>query len=323
MAFGSGSAKTQHPSANALFKGHQGKGALAILFAAVVWGAQIPLSKWAFGFMDSFTVTAIRYAVPTFCLLVSLVLREGWQSVHLRAPNSAPWRTILIGLSGMCASPTLVFTGLMFTRPEVASIIIASQPTLAALALWALRGKRPSGFTLACVAIAFVGVVMVVTRLDPTALPQGLELLGDLMILGGALAWVTYTIACERLSHWSSLRVTTMTMLPGAAGNAVIVSLAMWLGLTRWPQVSAWPTLLPALAFLSFIGVLAAMIAWSVGAKRIGTLNAVLFLNLIPVVAFTVGFLNGKRFTLIELLGAGLVITALIANNVVQRRLVK
>jgi drug/metabolite transporter (DMT)-like permease len=306
-----------------LFKGHQGKGALAILFAAVVWGAQIPLSKWAFEFMDSFTVTAIRYVAPTLCLLAALVFREGWQNVNLRAPNSAPWRTCLIGLSGMCASPTLVFTGLMFTRPEVASIIIASQPTLAALALWALRGKRPSGFTLACVCVAFLGVVMVVTRLDPTALPHGRELLGDLMILGGALAWVSYTIACERFSHWSSLRVTTMTMLPGTTGNVIIACLAMFLGFARWPQASDWPALLPALAFLSFVGVLAAMVAWSVGAKRIGTLNAMLFLNLIPVVAFTVGFLNGKRFTPVELLGAGLVIAALIANNVNQRRLVK
>jgi drug/metabolite transporter (DMT)-like permease len=46
----------------------------------------------------------------------------------------------------------------------------------------------------------------------------------------------------------------------------------------------------------------------------------VLFLNLIPVVAFTVGFLSGKRFSPVELAGAGLVITALIANNVYQRR---
>ncbi len=270
--------------------------------------------------MDSFSVTAVRYMVPTLCLLAALVIREGWRSVNFRAPNSAPGRTILIGLAGMCASPTLVFTGLMFTRPEVASIIIATQPTLAALALWALKGKRPSGFTLACVAVAFTGVIMVVTRLDPTALPHGRELAGDLMVLCGALAWVSFTISCERFSHWSSLRVTTMTMLPGAIGNAIMVSLAMWLGIARWPQTSDLIMLAPTLAFLSFAGVLAAMMAWSFGQKRIGILNSVLFLNLIPVVAFTVGFISGKRFSPVELMGAGLVITALIANNVYQRR---
>jgi drug/metabolite transporter (DMT)-like permease len=320
MASVYGSSRTPLLSASALFKEQQGRGTLAILFAALVWGGQLPLSKWAFAYMDSFSVTAVRYLVPTLCLLAALVLREGWKSVSFRAPNSAPGRTFLIGLSGMCASPTLVFTGLMFTRPEVAAIIIATQPTLAALALWALRGKRPSGFTLVCVAVAFTGVVMVVTRLDPTALPHGRELAGDVMVLCGALAWVVYTISCERFSHWSSLRVTAMTMLPGAIGNAVMMGLAIWLGIARWPQTSDLITIAPSLAFLSFVGVLAAMMAWSFGQKRIGTLNSVLFVNLIPVVAFTVGFLSGKRFSPVELLGASLVICALIANNVYQRR---
>ena len=295
-------------------------GVLAVLFAALVWGGQIPIAKWLFGYLDAFAVTAFRYGLPVICLASLLVFKEGWQSLDFRARNSAPWRTWLIGLTGMCASPCLVFGGLMFTRPEVASIIIASQPTLAALMLWILRGVRPAGFTLICVATAFFGVVMVVTRLDPSAMPQGRELGGYLMILSGALAWVIYTIACERFAGWSSLRTTTLTMIPGAVGNALVVAASVWFGFAHWPAASEWPIILPALLFLSFAGVLAAMILWTTGTRRIGALNAMLFLNLVPVVAFTVGFLGGSRFQPIELIGAGLVIGALIANNLYQRK---
>ena len=40
---------------------------------------------------------------------------------------------------------------------------------------------RPSRFTLACIAVAFAGVVAVVTRLDASRAPGGRELAGDLL----------------------------------------------------------------------------------------------------------------------------------------------
>jgi drug/metabolite transporter (DMT)-like permease len=76
----------------------------------------------------------------------------------------------------------------------------------------------------------------------------------------------------------------------------------------------------PELAFLALGGVLVSMICWNAGTRRIGVLNAMLMLNLVPVVVFAIRFAQGQRFEAIELVGAGLVIGALAANNLYLRR---
>ena len=61
------------------------------------------------------------------------------------------------------------------------------------------------------------------------------------------------------------------------------------------------------------------MICWNAGNKRVGALNAMLMLNLVPVVVFAIGFAQGQRFLPVELAGAALVIGALAANNLYLR----
>jgi drug/metabolite transporter (DMT)-like permease len=297
----------------------QSKGTLLALFAAVVWGSQVPISKWLFGYADTFSVTAFRYAIAVVFLLIILRLREGPQALSLRGPGVSARTTIALGLLGMCGSPSLVFGGLMLTRPEVAAVIIGAQPSLTALALWIVKGKRPDRFALCCVALAFLGVIMVVTRLDTNLLPHGAALVGDIFVLLGALCWVAYTIACERFVGWSSLRISTMAMVPGTVGNIALAALAWFIGFAQWPAAQDWKIVIGPLLFLAIFCVLLGMLAWAGAVARIGALNAMLFLSLIPVITFAVGYWRGSRFTTVELIGTGLVIVALCANNIHQR----
>jgi drug/metabolite transporter (DMT)-like permease len=61
------------------------------------------------------------------------------------------------------------------------------------------------------------------------------------------------------------------------------------------------------------------MLAWNFGNQRIGPLNATLFINFMPVMTFGFRSLQGYQFSKVELLGAGLVVAALVANNVYLR----
>jgi drug/metabolite transporter (DMT)-like permease len=74
------------------------------------------------------------------------------------------------------------------------------------------------------------------------------------------------------------------------------------------------------LGFLALCGVLLSMICWNAGTRRIGVLNAMLMLNLVPVIVFAIGYAQGRRFEPVELAGAGLVIGSLAANNLYLRR---
>jgi drug/metabolite transporter (DMT)-like permease len=296
---------------------HFASGVAFALVAVLIWGAQLPVAKSAFAAVDAFHVTVIRYGVATLLLIAFVVWRDG--AGALRYYGRA-WPASVLGVVGMTGSPLLVFAGLGLTRPEHAAIIVSLQPSMTAIADWWLRGRRPARFTLGCIAVAFAGVVLVVTKGEPgVALGRG-ELPGDALVLAGAACWVVYTMGTESFRGWSSLKFTLLTLIPGSIGLVVTTALLVRLGPARVPGWAALGSVGPELAFLALGGVLVSMICWNAGTRRIGVLNAMLMLNLVPVVVFAIRFAQGQRFEAIELVGAGLVIGALAANNLYLRR---
>lgn len=293
------------------------QGVALALVAVLVWGAQFPVAKSAFAAVDPYHVSALRYGLATLALVPIVAWREGVSALRYYGrlqPAS------LLGVIGMTASPLLVFAGLSLTRAEHAAIIISLQPSMTAVANWLVRGRRPANFTLGCMVVALAGVVLVVTKGDPAPSVSPRELAGDGLVLLGAMCWVVYTLGAERFRGWSALKFTILTLIPGSVGLAIAAALAVPLGLAHVPTWREVTSVGAELAFLALAGVLLAMICWNAGTRRIGALNSMLLLNLVPIVTFAIRFLQGQRFLPIELGGAVLVVGALAANNLRLRR---
>lgn len=295
-------------------------GLLLALFTVVVWGAQLPIGKAAMADIDGYTVSLVRYGVAGLGFLLVLVWREGLRSLALEG------RGLLVGAAGglgMAGSALLVFVGLALTTPEVTVIIIALQPAMAVVAEWLLRGRRPQPFTLACVILAFLGVVVVITRgefnLGELAGASPRELLGDLLVLLGAMAWVGYTMSTDRFGGWSSLRVASLTSLAAMIFTVLVWLVALGFGAAAVPETEVLARHGWRLAYLSLLGVFLAMFLWNVGSRRIGPMNATLLLNLMPVVTFVIRALEGVQFRPAEITGAAMVVGALVANNLYLR----
>ena len=293
------------------------QGVAAILVAVLIWGAQFPIAKDTFATVDVFHVTAIRYGVGTLLLVPLLLWREGHSAFFLYGRF---WPVMLLGFVGMCGSPMLVFLGISLSRPENAVIIVALQPSMTALADWVVRGRRPSNFTLFCVAVAFAGVVAVVTRGNPARVLEEGELIGDLVVILGAVCWIVYTMAAESFRGWSALRYTTLTIIPGTLGSIAITAALVAAGKASVPSAAALASVGWEMTYLTLGGIVISMVCWNAGTQRIGALNSMLLVNLMPVVTFGVRFAQGARFHAVELAGAALVIGALIANNFYLRR---
>ena len=292
-------------------------GSLVLLATALMWGVQFPVAKSAFDSVNAFHAAVYRFGIASLILIVVLSALEGRSAFTVNADTRKVW---LAGLLGMCGAPTLIFGGLMFTRPEIAAIIVATQPILAVLVQRFAGGELPGWRTVSCVLLAFAGVITVVTEWKADLLQSPLEMVGNVMVLAGALCWVLYTIACGRLAHWSNLRLTTWSMVSGLAGNILVMVVLVGLGLLAHPSTDDWFQARYELTFLTYIGVLLGMFAWTLGSRRIGALNAMLFTNLIPVATFFVRYVQGYRFSVLELSGALMVICALILQNLVLRR---
>lgn len=292
------------------------RGFLLALACAVIWGSQFPIAKAAYAVVDVFHVNAIRYGGAIALLLPMLVWREGLAALRYEGHGRS---IATAGLFGLCGSPMLVYGGLTLTRPEIVAIIVATQPAMTALALWALRGQRPARFTLASIGVAFFGVVTVVTGWQMHFLANTSEALGSVLVILGACAWVYYTIQIDTFPRWSALRLSTLLTLPGALGLLTVLLIALLTGVSHWPDAAGWHSTLPALAYLSLVSVFIAMLMWTRAVRDIGSLNGMLMLNLIPVTTYAIGFAQGRTLRPVELFGALLVIAALIANNLYLR----
>ncbi len=293
-------------------------GLIAVATAVCVWGIQLPVAKDAFAIVDLYHMTAIRYAVPALLMLPVLAVLEGKRSL---AYGSAFFPAVVLGVIGMCGSPLLVFIGMAMSRAEHTAVIVALQPSIAAIGLWLFRGIRPANFTVACIALAFVGVVLVVTKGQLIFVESSRQLVGDLLIVLGAACWVVYTMGTSRLSGWSTWRITVLTMIPGALATVCITQVMVFSGRIHTPTLDQLNAVSWQLGYLTFIGVVFAMLAWNFGNRRIGPQNATLLINLLPVSTFAFRAFQGYRFESIEIVGAALVVSSLVANNLYLRTL--
>jgi len=291
-------------------------GTVLVLLTAIIWGVQFPIAKHTFETVNAFHSSVFRFTLPAIILMGVLCVREGVGSLTTGKDTLS---IIGLGVIGMCGAPSLIFGGLMYTRPEIAAIIVATQPLMTVLVQRILGGEKPDLVTLLCIALAFLGVVTVITKWQTAIEIIAIEMAGNIMILTGALCFVVYTIYCARYRHWTSLRLTTHCILWGAIANTGLVVLLVAAGVFANPTPEEWYQVRWELLFLAIVGVLGAMFTWNIGVKRVGALNAMLFMNLIPIVTFMVRHWQGYRFELIELAGAAMVITALTTQNLYMR----
>jgi len=180
-------------------------GTLALLITVIIWGLQFPIAKDTFETVNAFHSAAFRFGLPAIIMMIALAVIEGYRAFQ---PDEELRRVAVLGVLGMCATPSFIFGGLMFTRPEIAAIVVASQPILSIVVQRFWHKEKADLTSLFCVLLAFTGIITVITRWDLSLEISSREMAGNAMVLMGAFCWVIYTIACGKYTHWSTLKVT-------------------------------------------------------------------------------------------------------------------
>jgi drug/metabolite transporter (DMT)-like permease len=288
------------------------KGLVWLGISIASWGALFSVAKRTLPVLDAFFLGSVRYAFGVLIFIGILWAAEGRGALRY---GGRLLPATLFGLVGFCGFNLLVWWGLSLTRPEHASIIMALQTPLTAIAVWLTQGKRPAPFTLGCVAAAIGGVVLVVTKGSLGGALAGGSLLGDLLVFLGAVSWVVYTMAGWHFSGWSPLRMTVLTAIPGAIGLIAINAAAIGLGYAALPSFDAVWSVKWQIAYFIVFTVVLGVLGFNNGVKHLGALNTMLMLNLIPVIVFTIEAALGRSYAAIEIAGAAVVIGALVANN--------
>jgi drug/metabolite transporter (DMT)-like permease len=294
--------------------------ALPSLTAAVAWGAMFPIAAVAIRHVDAFHLTAVRYLVATVIFLALLIAFEGRQALRTEGRGL---ELFILGTLGFAGFNLLTYLALEHTRPQDASLIVATSPLLTALAVWLTTRQRPTRTTVIAMGVALLGVVLVITHGDPSALIHGDGRAGDLLVLGGVASFVAYTMGARRFTGFSPLRYTALSATGGTLTILAVTALLTLTGTYPMPSVGDFGAVWSQTVYIILAGAVIGVLAWNEGVRRIGAANGALFMNLVPVVTFAIEIGRGYRPGEVELLGALLTISALVFANLAGRQAVR
>ena len=283
---------------------------------AVIWGGQWVIGKSALAHVDAFNLTTLRYAAAAPLMLAVLAAVEGRRALRL---DGRGVRLFLLGTLGFAGFNLLGYAGLKHAGAESASLITALAPLLMAVVLWLRGDGRPARSTLVALAVAIIGVLLVIGHGAPLSVFRGALGWGDLLVLAGVASFIVYTVAARDLPGFSPLRYTALTASLGWLSIAGTTAIADAIGAAQLPAGGDVRAALRQLAYITILGAVVAVTAWNIAASRLGPQNAALFTNLMPITTFAIEIARGYRAGVVELGGATLTVLALIGGNLASR----
>lgn len=270
---------------------------LRLLFVSVVWGINFSLIKYALRDFGPLSFTIVRFFLGSLFLFCVLFMNREPLGVDRKDRPSF----ILLGLVGITLYSIFFMVGLKYTTASNSALFISLSPLFAALIQTASGKERLTPAGGAGIALATLGVVLIIQGrfggLNFTF--DGLR--GDLLTLTASALWALYTIrARPLLGKYSPVKVTAYCM---AAGSLMLLPVGVpdlmrqsW----RTISLSSWA----AFGFAAFIAGGIAYSLWYQGVKRIGASRTIVYHYLMPFAAvlFAALFLH-ERITALQVLG--------------------
>ena len=297
-----------------------GKGVILCLLATVSWGSLFPVMTEALHILDPFTFTTLRFGIAAVFFAALLWRREGRQVFSVEGRGLLTW---LMGTLGFAGFGLLVFIGQQMAGVEgalIASVMMATQPMLSLLANWAIRRIPPRPLSFCFILLSCTGVSLVVTKGAISDAAKSAEhLAAALIIVGGALCWVIYTIGSTFFNGWSPYRYPALTTLFGMISLLAINGILFATRSVAPPDVSQLERVLPYLLYTACIPGFIGVLCWNLGVRIVTPVNGVLFMDVIPVTAFAISACRGVVPVQAQIVGVACTASAIVLNNLYLR----
>ena len=276
---------------------------------ALFWGGTFIGGRIASGEMTAVQAALWRYGIAIVALLVIAHVLDG----GLARPTPRQWvGVILLGATGVFAFNLCFMYGLSLIPASRASLIMALNPAMTLLAAAVFLHEHLTRYKVIGIALALVGVAVVLGHGNPLHLVTGGIGLGEVVMFGCPLSWAANTLVARRmLPTMSPIASTTWSAITGTAMLAVVAAFtgAMVPHGVSW---QAWAAIL----FLAIFGTAIALVLFYDGVRRIGAARTSVFINLVPVFAVALGvLLLGEPLEVSMLVGGALVIGGIFLLN--------
>ena len=307
-----------------MLQGNRLWGAFLALVASVSWGAMFPVASHSFQYIDTFYFTIFRYIPVALILAVILYKKEGKAAFKTEGRGGA---VLFYGVMAFTVYNLFIFWGqdlLGDTGTLLASIMEALCPMISVLLVWGLTRKRPNIFTLGFIGLAFIGVLLVVTKGDLNFMSSiHTQMIPLVILFFGVFGWVVYSMGGDRFPEWSTLRFSTLTLIYGIGTTTVIVLLTSLAGWTEVPTLEGIYAIRYDLLFMIVFPGVIALVGWNEAVRILKPINSLLFITFVPVTTLIIGSIQGYELLMIDYVGTFFIIAALLLNNLHQRYLLR
>jgi drug/metabolite transporter (DMT)-like permease len=244
---------------------------------AAFWGGMYVAGRIVAQLLPHFTTATLRFVVASVILVGLSFAYEGGLPKLDRHRFAA---MLALGFTGVFFFNACYFASLERIGAGRGALIMTLNPVLTAVGAWLMFHEQLSITRVLGIALALFGTAIVISHGDLAALAAGSIGVGDVLMLGAALGWVSYTLIGRRvLRGMSPLGATTWAALFGTAMLAAFAAFEQpWAALAALPARAWW-----SVAYLGSLGTVFAFLWYYQGVQRIGPARAAIFINLVPV----------------------------------------
>jgi drug/metabolite transporter (DMT)-like permease len=251
------------------------------LLAVLIWGASFIATKIALADASPVTVVWLRFAMGVAVLGVAVVARRQFALVS----RKDLFTFALLGLIGITFHQWLQSNALVTSLASTSGWIVATTPIFIAVLARFILHERLSWSGTAGIFLAALGVLLVVSKDDPSTLLAGrFGAPGDILILISAPNWAVFSVLSRgALRSHPAARMMFYVMALGWIFTSVLLFTGP--GLSEIARIT--PRGWGALAFLGIACSGLAYIAWYDALKHMPASQVGALLYVEPLVAMT------------------------------------
>lgn len=288
-----------------------------MIFVAIIWALNFSIVKVSLREIDPYSFNALRFIFATAFL---------WFAAHkrgysLKVKKEHFWKLVGIGIIGNLFYQMLFIIGVNYTLAANAAVMLGTIPIWVALLSQFFTDEKLTTFKTIGVFLAFAGVTLIIIGGNNPLSFESDTFLGNIITLLAALCWATFTILSRKyLKIYSPLQYSAFMSVVGLI-TLLLVGLPFMIQL-EWSSIT-----MVGFGGVFYSGALSvglAYIIWNNGVKKIGAVRTAAYQNLVPVLGLIFGLvLLGEELTLLQYIGAALVIAGIIIARMKSNRVSK
>jgi len=268
---------------------------LQLTTVSIIWGGTFVAGRFLSGGVPPLLAASIRFLMASLALIIFLVVTR---TPFIKPNPKQILQLALLGFFGIFLYNVFFFYGLHYVNASRASLIVALNPAVIALASFMLFKEKLSALKLLGILFCLLGAGLVIVSKNTDVFnSSNFAWMGDLLILGCVMSWVIYSVFSKNLSSAiGPLHTVTYSIL---LGTVMLCSATFALG--EMNTFSLSEISLPQLFSLLYLGVLGSALAYILyydGIQKIGATRSGVFIALNPMTAVLLGALVlGERLT--------------------------